>query len=157
MIRITELPLPLDADRDALRKAILTKLRLATGDLLDFTIFKRSYDARKKNAAILFIYIVDVQVRDEAAVLQRLAHDPHVRQAPDTSYHPVGHAPADLAERPLVVGLGPCGLFAALLLAQMGFRPIVLERGRSVRRRTANNPQGPSPTTNGRSARSAGA
>ena len=138
MIRITELSLPLDADRDTLRKAILTRLKLAAGDLLDFTIFKRSYDARKKNATILFVYIIDLQVRNEEAVLRQLAHDPHVRQAPDTNYHPVGHAPADLAERPLVVGLGPCGLFAALLLAQMGFRPIVLERGRSVRRRTAD-------------------
>jgi uncharacterized FAD-dependent dehydrogenase len=138
MLRITELSLPLDADRETLRKAILTRLKLAADDLLDFTVFKRSYDARKKNAAILFIYIIDLQVRDEAAVLRRLAQDPHVRQAPDTSYHPVGHAPAGLAERPLVVGFGPCGLFAALLLAQMGFKPIVLERGRSVRRRTAD-------------------
>src|SRR6202000_1052419 len=93
---------------------------------------------RKKSSAILFVYIIDVEVRDEAAVLARFASDHNVRPAPDTSYHPVAKAPEDLSERPLVVGFGPCGLFAALLLAQMGFKPIVLERGRDARHRTAD-------------------
>src|SRR5690606_2954757 len=79
---------------------------------------------------------IDLEVRDEAAVLARLADDRNVRPAPDTNYYPVGQAPANLSERPLVIGLGPCGLFAALLLAQMGFKPIVLERGKEVRSRT---------------------
>jgi hypothetical protein len=136
VIRITELPLPLDGPPDALRKAIVRRLQIADADLLDFTLFKRSYDARRKSSVILFVHIVDVTVRDEAAVLRRFAHDRQVGPAPDTSYHPVAQAPAALQERPLVVGFGPCGLFAALLLAQMGFRPIVLERGRDVRRRT---------------------
>ena len=136
MIRITELPLPLDYAPEALRQAILKRLSIAEGELLDFTLFKRSYDARKKSSGILFICIVDVTVRDEAAVLQRCAGDRQVGVAPDTAYHPVAQAPALLKERPLVVGFGPCGLFAALLLAQMGFKPIVLERGRDVRRRT---------------------
>ena len=136
MIRITELALPLDCPPAALRKAILKRLSLDAADLLDFTVFKRSYDARKKNTAISFVYIIDLTARNEAAILQRLAGDRNVRPAPDTSYHPVGHAPADLSERPVVIGFGPCGLFAALLLAQMGFKPIVLERGRDVRRRT---------------------
>jgi uncharacterized protein len=138
VIRITELSLPLDSDTLALRQALLRRLRLQESDLLNFTVFKRSYDARKKSSAILFVYIVDVEVRNEAAVLARFASDHNIRAAPDTSYHPVATAPANLIERPLVVGLGPCGLFAALLLAQMGFRPIVLERGREVRRRTAD-------------------
>ena len=136
MIRITELPLPLDYTPEALRQAILKRLNVPPGDLVDFTLFKRSYDARKKNSGILFICTVDVTLRDEAGVLKRLARDRQVSVAPDTSYHPVGQAPAQLEERPLVVGFGPCGLFAALLLAQMGFKPIVLERGRDVRRRT---------------------
>ena len=136
MIRITELSLPLDHPADALRKAIVRRLRITDADLLDFTVFKRSYDARKKNSVITFVYIIDFTARNEAGILQRFADDPHVRPAPDTSYHPVGQAPAHLNERPLVVGFGPCGLFAALLLAQMGFKPIVLERGRDVRRRT---------------------
>jgi uncharacterized FAD-dependent dehydrogenase len=136
VIRITELALPLDCPPAALRNAILKRLSLDAADLLDFTVFKRSYDARKKNTAISFVYIIDLTARNEAAILKRLAGDRNVRPAPDTSYHPVGHAPANLSERPVVIGFGPCGLFAALLLAQMGFKPIVLERGRDVRRRT---------------------
>ena len=136
MIRITELSLPLDHPDGALREAILRRLGIPDADLLDFTVFKRSYDARKKNSVIVFVYIVDLNARNEAAILGRLAGDRNVQPAPDTSYHPVGRAPADLRERPVIVGFGPCGLFAALLLAQMGFKPIVLERGRDVRRRT---------------------
>lgn len=136
MIRINELSLPLDHSAEALREAIVKRLGVSDAGLLNFTVFKRSYDARKKNSVILFIYIIDVEVRDEAAVLARLADDRNIRPAPDTRYYPVGQAPAGLSERPLVVGLGPCGLFAALLLAQMGFKPIVLERGKDVRSRT---------------------
>ena len=136
MIRIIELSLPLDHPGDALRAAIVRRLGITEADLLDFTVFKRSYDARKKNSAIVFVYIIDVEVRNEAEILKRLAHDRKLGPAPDTSYHPVGRAPAGLRERPVIVGFGPCGLFAALILAQAGFRPIVLERGRDVRRRT---------------------
>ena len=136
MIRITELSLPLDHPPEALRKAVIRRLKISEADLLNFSVFKRSYDARKKHSVITWVYIVDVTVRDDAAVLRRLAGDPHVRPAPDTNYYPVGQAPADLHERPIVIGFGPCGLFAALILAQSGFKPIVLERGRDVRRRT---------------------
>jgi uncharacterized FAD-dependent dehydrogenase len=135
VIRITELPLPLDYTPEMLRQAILKRLGVDDQDLLDFTLFKRSYDARKKSS-IVFICIIDARVRDEQAVLRRLAGDRHIATAPDTGYHEVAKAPVGLKERPLIVGFGPCGLFAALLLAQMGFRPIVLERGRDVRRRT---------------------
>ncbi len=136
MIRITELSLPLDYTPAALRGAILKRLAITDAELLDFTLFKRSYDARKKNSGIVFVCIVDAAVRDEAAVLRRCARDQKVGVAPDTSSHGVAQARATLTERPLVVGFGPGGLFAALLLAQMGFRPIVLERGRDVRHRT---------------------
>jgi uncharacterized FAD-dependent dehydrogenase len=138
VIRISELSLPLDSDTHALRNAIGRRLKISPADLLEFTVFKRSYDARKKNSSITFVYIIDVAARDEAAILSRLAGDPHVRPAPDTNYYPVAQAPANLNERPVIVGFGPCGLFAALVLAQMGFKPIVLERGRDVRRRTAD-------------------
>jgi uncharacterized FAD-dependent dehydrogenase len=136
MIRITELALPLDHAPEALRPAISRRLGIADQDLIDFTVFKRSYDARKKNTEITFVYIIDVSCRHEPAILSRLAGDAHIRPAPDTGYYPVASAPEDLTERPVIIGFGPCGLFAALTLAQMGFKPIVLERGREVRQRT---------------------
>ncbi|HEY7772448.1 MAG TPA: NAD(P)/FAD-dependent oxidoreductase [Marinagarivorans sp.] len=136
MIRINELSLPLDHAPHALHEAIAKRLNIPLDDVIDFTVFKRSYDARKKNTEITFVYIVDVNVRDSATVLAALAHDRHIVPAPDTHYYPVAKAPAQLAERPIVVGFGPCGLFAALTLAQMGFKPIVLERGPEVRQRT---------------------
>jgi len=136
MIRISELALPLDHPPEALQQAILERLGIQVQDLLDVTVFKRSFDARKKHSVILFVYILDVKVANEAAVLHRFMNDAHVRLAPDTSYHFVAHGQDNLQERPLVIGFGPCGLFSALLLAQMGFKPIVLERGREVRQRT---------------------
>lgn len=136
MLRINELPLPLDHSGQALEQAIAMRLKLKPGELQGYEVFKRSYDARKKNTEIKFIYIVDVRVADEASVLVRLGKDNKVGPAPDTRYYPVEAAPADMTERPVVVGFGPCGLFAALILAQAGFKPIVLERGRDVRKRT---------------------
>ncbi len=136
MLRITELKLPIDHPDEDLRAALLQHLGIDSSELLDFTLFKRSYDARKKSSELFFIYTIDFQVRDEEALLRKLANDRHVGPAPDVSYKVVGHAPADLKERPIVVGFGPCGIFAALLLAQMGFKPIILERGKEVRQRT---------------------
>ena len=136
VIRLTELPLPLDGPTEALRQAIVRRLHISDTDLLEFSVFKRSYDARRKNSVIVFVYIIDLRAQGEAAILKRFANDPQVGPAPDTQYHAVARAPAKLEQRPLIVGFGPGGLFAALLLAQMGFKPIVLERGRDVRRRT---------------------
>jgi len=139
MLRLTELRLPLEHAEEALRAAVVARLGVRDDELLSFTVFRRAVDARRK-AAPVFAYTVDCAVHDEAAVLARAAGDPQLRPAPDTRYRFVAHAPADYAARgrprPVVVGFGPCGIFAALLLAQMGLAPIVLERGKRVRERT---------------------
>ncbi len=134
MLRLSEIKLPLDHADDALRAAIVGKLGVPDAELVSFTVYKRSFDARRKVMALT--YIVDAEVKNEAKLLARFARDAHVQATPDMAYHFVGAAPQDLAERPLVVGFGPCGILAALVLAQMGFRPIVLERGKKVRERT---------------------
>ncbi len=139
MLRITELRLPLKHPEEALRAAIVARLGVPSPALKSFAIFKRGYDARKKSAVVL-TYTLDCEVDDEAALLQAHATDPRIRATPDTGYHFVGHAPADFhaaqRPRPVVIGFGPCGIFAALVLAQMGLRPLVLERGKAVRERT---------------------
>ncbi|WP_256645857.1 NAD(P)/FAD-dependent oxidoreductase [Thermomonas paludicola] len=135
MLRITNLKLPLDHDEAALSAAVTARLGIAAGDLAGCTVAKRSHDARKRGA-IALIYALDVDTPREAELLQRFADDPHVQPAPDTEYRLVGKAPAQLQHRPLVIGFGPCGLFTGLILAQMGFRPIILERGKAVRERT---------------------
>ncbi|PTS88333.1 MULTISPECIES: NAD(P)/FAD-dependent oxidoreductase [unclassified Caulobacter] len=136
MLRLSELKLPLDHPADAMAPAICARLAISPDDLLDFTIARRAHDARRKSA-ILMVYSVDVTVRDEAGVLARFAGDHHVRPRPDTDYRFVTRMPDDYAgPRPVVVGAGPCGLFAGLILAQMGFKPIILDRGKVVRERT---------------------
>ena len=137
MLRLTELRLPLDHPEDALRQAVLRRLGMDAADLLHVSIARRGYDARKP-AAISLVYTLDAQVRDEAAVLRRFADDPRISPTPDTRYRFVARAPEPGPPRPVVIGAGPCGLLAALVLAQMGFRPLVLERGKPVRQRTVD-------------------
>ena len=135
MLRINELRLPLDHPEGALRDAIVARLGIQPAELGEFTVFKRSYDARKPSA-ITLSYTIDMQLANEDALLAKFVGDRNVVRTPDTNYRFVGKAPEQLAHRPVVVGFGPCGIFAALILAQMGFRPIVLERGKAVRERT---------------------
>ena len=136
MIRLTELKLPLEHAADALPALIAQTLGLSPEAITRFTIYKRSFDARK--ADLLQVYIVDVELTPalEADLLVKFADHPHIGPSPDLVYHPVAQAPTSLQERPVVVGFGPCGIFAALILAQMGFKPIVIERGTTVRQRT---------------------
>src|ERR1043165_498410 len=134
MLRLTELKLPLDHAEGALRAALLKRLGIAASELIGFSMFRRGVDARKKSA-IALIYTLDVEVKNEAALLKRLKGDRNVTPAPDMDYRFVTRAPAS-APRPVVIGTGPCGLLAALTLAQMGFRPIIFERGKVVRQRT---------------------
>ena len=133
MLRLTEIRLPLDHPVDDLKAAILRRLGIAASDLSGYTLFRRGYDARKRNAIVL-VYTVDVEVKNETALLKK--NIPHATTAPDMSYRVVAQAAPGLSERPVVIGTGPCGIFAGLLLAQMGFRPIILERGKEVRERT---------------------
>ncbi|KAB7658679.1 NAD(P)/FAD-dependent oxidoreductase [Plesiomonas shigelloides] len=135
MIRLTEIKLPLNHEDGALLDAIAAKLKIPAQQVISFNVFKRGYDARKKND-IQLIYTVDVEVANAEKMLAKFEKDQHVRPTPDMSYKFVAQAPANLQERPLVIGFGPCGLFAALVLAQMGFKPIIVERGKEVRERT---------------------
>ena len=132
MLRITDLKLPLDHTDAALHAAIVARLGIAATELTGYRIAKRSYDARKRGAIVL-IYAMDVDTPREAELLQRAREnaDSKLQSTPDTTYQFVGKAPAQLPLRPLVIGMGPCGLFAGLVLAQMGFRPIILERGKA--------------------------
>ena len=136
MLRLSGLTLPLDHQPDALGAAICARLGIAPGDLRGFSVFKRGNDARRRGA-ILLVYTLDVDLADEAEVLARLADDKDLRPTPDMAYRPPVRAPKGWSGlRPVVIGAGPCGLFAGLILAQMGFRPIILDRGKVVRERT---------------------
>ena len=139
MLRLSDIKLPLDHSDDAFTAAIVARLGISVDDVLDYRVFKRSYDARNK-ARILFVYQLDVEL--PAALEQRFLAQSlaGVGPSPDTRYRFVAEAPADFPargqQRPIVVGFGPCGILAALTLAQMGLKPIVLERGTAVRQRT---------------------
>jgi len=136
MIRLNQVKLPLDHSEDALQQFVLDKLNISAQQLVEIHVFKRGYDARKRNV-ITLIYTLDVTLQnvDEAAILSTHTKDQNIRISPDTDYKYVTQAPNDLDERPIVIGMGPCGLFVGLILAQMGFKPIILERGKSVHER----------------------
>ena len=165
MIRISELKLPLtalpvevrrasdapsetDEDRippphpeEALRQMAAKALDIDVVAIDQLNVFKRSFDARK--ADLLAVFIVDITLNDvaaEARLLNQFSGNPHIQATPNMTWQAPCHAPANFGaqegERPVVVGFGPCGIFAALSLAQMGFKPIVIERGSSVRQRT---------------------
>jgi uncharacterized FAD-dependent dehydrogenase len=141
MIRITEIKLPIEqADTlkhqdDQIKAAILKRLAITESDLIHFTIFKRGVDARKSHA-ILYVYSLDVEVKNQSSLLAKFKQDKHVNLAPDTGYHFVANSLHPSKHRPVIVGFGPAGIFAALILAQSGFKPIVVERGKEVRKRT---------------------
>lgn len=141
MLRINEVKLPIEqADTlkhqdDQIKAALLKRLSIPEADLISFTIFKRGVDARKSHS-ILYVYSLDVEVKNEAKLLSKLRRDKHIKPAPDTSYHFVAQNEQSDKPRPIIVGFGPAGIFAALILAQSGFKPIVLERGKAVRERT---------------------
>ncbi|WP_350656375.1 NAD(P)/FAD-dependent oxidoreductase [Psychrobacter sp. S1-30-MNA-CIBAN-0213] len=138
MIRLTEIKLPLNHAPEDLTTAIMTKLKISAEKMASFVMFKRGYDARNKRN-IQLIYTLDITLTDldlTNDLLVQFESDNHVKATPDTSYNYVGQAPENLTERPVVIGFGPCGLLAGLTLAQMGFKPIIIERGNEVRQRT---------------------
>ncbi len=136
MLRLTELRLPLDHPAQALTQLVATTLGVTDTELRELSIFKRSVDARKSELRLVYIVDVALDPDMEQALLLRHAKHPHIAPAPGMIWQAPIHAPTGLTERPVVVGFGPCGIFAALALAQMGFKPIVLERGKKVRERT---------------------
>lgn len=141
MLRITEVKLPIENAQslihqaDEIKAALLKRLEIPDSDLIHFDIFKRGVDARKSHA-ILYVYSLDVEVKNEEKILAKFRKDPHIKPAPDTSYQYVATSSSPPELRPVIVGFGPAGIFAALILAQSGFKPIVLERGKEVRKRT---------------------
>jgi len=137
MIRLSELKLPLDHSEHALSELIHSTLKITAEDIKSLSIYKRSYDARKQK--LLLVYIVDIELRSaqlEAQLLSKFITNSHIRPAPDMAYHLVAKVKDAPEIRPVVIGFGPCGIFAAMMLAQMGFKPIVIERGKQVRERT---------------------
>ena len=134
MIRLSELKLPLHHADEALPAAICRRLRVTPRDMIRFSVARRGHDARDKGN-IQLVFSADGTLKSEAAVLARFRRDRDVQRTPDTRYHMPSTPPAG-AKRPVVIGAGPCGLFAALILAQAGYRPIILERGKVVRERT---------------------
>lgn len=145
MLRLTEIKLPLEHTAADLQSAILKKLSLPTTEPIRYTVFKRSYDARKRGA-ICFVYTVDIDTPKQKQLLQKFKQDARIFPTPDTNYRHVTHAPSELAMRPnglpsariITIGCGPCGMFAGLILAQMGFRPLILERGKAVHDRSVD-------------------
>ena len=135
MLRLTDIQLPLNHSESDIQSAILKTLDIEKSELIKYIIFKRSYDARKKSS-IALIYTIDVDVRCEDKLLNQFRGHRQISSAPDINYHFVTHTTHENKLQPIIIGFGPCGLFAALILAQMGFRPIVLERGKAVRERT---------------------
>ncbi len=133
MLRLTDVTLPLDHPEHALKDAVLARLGASADELRSMSVFRRAYDARKKSA-IQLVYTVDVELADEPKALSRRL--PKLVPTPDMDYRFVARAPAGLEGRPVVIGFGPCGLFAALILAQAGFKPLIVERGKQVRDRT---------------------
>lgn len=137
MLRLTEVKLPLDHNNNDLKNAIINRLSINPDELIGYSIFRRSYDARRRSN-IMLVYNLNIETIRDDELLQQFQDDPHVKRAPDTHYQFVAQAPKDFTARPVVIGTGPCGLFAGLILAQMGFRPILLERGKTVRERAVD-------------------
>ncbi|HAI10381.1 MAG TPA: hypothetical protein DCM28_01665 [Phycisphaerales bacterium] len=137
MIQLTEIKLPLDHSEAELTAAILERLDIQASQMRSYKVLRRGVDARRRRT-ISLIYTINVEVNDEAQVLAKHTGRHGIGIAADLSYQYVSKAPSDHAIRPVVIGTGPCGLFAGLILAQMGFKPILLERGKSVRQRTAD-------------------
>ena len=135
MLRITELKLPLDHSETDLKHAIIKRLGVKVEQLVSYKVFRQGHDARKK-AEIYLVYTLDVEITNQAAYLEQLGTESGISITPDTTYKFVAQAPENLKDRPIVIGMGPCGLFVGLILAQMGFKPIILERGKEVRERT---------------------
>ena len=127
MIRISNLQLPLEHDDEALGLAILARLSIQADDLLDYVVHRRGYDARKKSKIVL-IYTLDVNTKQNDALLAVFADDQLIKTSPDMSYKFVAKAQTKVQQRPLVIGFGPCGLLAALVLSNFASSLFIISK-----------------------------
>lgn len=132
MIRISQIKLPVDHDDQALLQAAARELKLPSEKIERLTIQKKSIDARKK--PISYVYTVDVKVKGEEKLLKKL-HNRNVTRTEKKRYQFPEPGSERLEHRPVIVGTGPAGLFCGLMLARSGYRPILLERGETARKR----------------------
>ncbi|WP_053955749.1 NAD(P)/FAD-dependent oxidoreductase [Inediibacterium massiliense] len=131
MIRVNQIKLDIKEDFGVLQSKICKKLRIKKEDLIDYKIFRESIDARK--GTITLVYTIDVEVKNEENILKK---NKGIQKSPDLSYHSVQSGSNNLIHRPIIIGTGPAGIFAGLILAQRGYKPILLERGQDVDTRT---------------------
>lgn len=130
MIRVPDIKISINQEKTDIRGAILKKLRITDEDLINYNIYKESIDARKKDR-VEFVYTVDIEVKNQDKLLKRIK-DKKITLTPDMDYKFVNKGDIKLNHSPVIIGTGPAGLFAGLILAQMGYNPILLERGKDV-------------------------
>lgn len=140
MLRLSDIKINIDKaasgsrEKEALKQAIITRLNIKEQELENYSIYRQSIDARKKSA-IFFVYTLDVSLKNESKLFNRSSLK-GVTFTPEETCQPVQTGSSKMKNRPVIVGMGPAGLFAGLFLARNGYRPVILERGEDVDSRT---------------------
>ena len=134
MIRLTELKIPVQQVNDQTELSMISallkdKYNIRDVDIIEMSLYKKAIDARKKEQ-VFYVYSVDLIVKDEQKLVNR--RYPNLSVVTDEHFDPMITGDIQLKHRPVVIGFGPSGIFASLLLARLGYKPIVLERGLDV-------------------------